>query len=76
MKEFLDLLCCPETGQALQLAPQDLIERLEAKRRSGTLQNRAGAVPDPFASALVTMDGSRIYPIRDGIPVLLVSEIL
>ena len=76
MKELLDLLCCPETGQALQLAPPDLIERLEAKRHSGTLQNRAGAVPDPFSSALVTMDGSRIYPIRDGIPVLLVSEIL
>jgi uncharacterized protein len=76
MNELLDLLCCPETGQALQLAPQDLIDRLEARRKAGTLQNRAGALPDPFTEALVTLDGSRIYPIRDGIPVLLVSEIL
>jgi uncharacterized protein len=76
MKEFLELLCCPETGQSLQPAPQDLIDRLGARRKAGTLTNRAGAVPEPFDAALVTLDGSRIYPVRGGIPVLLVSEIL
>lgn len=76
MKELLSLLCCPETGQALQEAPADLVARLDAQRKAGSLRNRAGAVPDAFQAALITADGSRIYPIRDGIPVLLTSEIL
>jgi uncharacterized protein len=76
VKDLLNLLCCPESGQALHVAPQDLIERLAAQRIAGTLKNRAGAVPQPFDSALITLDGSRIYPVRDGIPALLVTEIL
>ena len=76
MKELLELLCCPESGQSLQRAPDDLITRLNAQREAGTLKNRAGALPEPFEGALMTIDGSRIYPIRSGIPVLLVSEIL
>lgn len=76
MKELLDLLCCPESGQPLQPAPDDLIVRLHASLKAGTLKNRAGNAPDPFEAALVTLDGSRIYPVRDGIPVLLVSEVL
>ncbi len=76
MKELLELLCCPETGQSLQPAPEDLIIRLNSQRAAGTLKNRAGALPDPFEGALMTLDGSRIYPIRNGIPVLLIPEIL
>lgn len=76
MKSLIDLLCCPESGQSLQPAPQDLVERLQASLKAGTLKNRGGAIPEPFEAALVTMDGSRIYPIRDGIPVLLVTEAL
>ena len=76
MKELLELLCCPESGQALQPAPPDLITRLESQRKSGTLKNRGGTLPEPFEGALITLDGSRIYPVRSGIPVLLVSEIL
>jgi uncharacterized protein len=76
MKELLELLCCPESGQALHPAPPDLIARLDAQRSAGTLKNRAGALPEPFEAALITLDGSRIYPVRNGIPVLLVGEIL
>jgi uncharacterized protein YbaR (Trm112 family) len=76
MKDLLDLLCCPESGQALQPAPPDLIKRLNMQRAAGTLRNRAGDMPAPFESALMTLDGSRIYPVRDGIPVLLIPEIL
>ena len=76
MKAFLEMLCCPESGQALHLAPQDLIERLHARLKAGTLVNRAGVAPAPFEAALVTLDGSRIYPVRDGIPVLLIPEVL
>lgn len=73
---LLDLLCCPESGQALQTAPPELTARLQANREAGTLKNRSGVIPEPFEQLLVTLDGSRIYPVRDGIPALLVSEIL
>lgn len=76
MKTVLDLLCCPESGQSLQPAPQDLVDRLHASLKAGTLKNQGGAVPEPFEAALVTQDGSRIYPIRGGIPSLLVTEAL
>ena len=76
MKELLPFLCCPETGQPLQPAAPDLIKRLQEQCKTGMLKNRAGVSPDPFEELLVTLDGSRIYPVRGGIPVLLLSEIL
>ena len=74
MNPLHETLRCPETGQRLTLATPDLIERLQSRLKSGTLKTRAGATPEPFDAALVTLDGSRIYPIRDGIPVMLITE--
>jgi len=76
MNVLLDLLRCPETGQRLSPAEPSLIARLQTSLKAGTLKNRGGAIPEPFESALVTLDGSHIYPVRDGIPVLLIQEIL
>ena len=68
------LLRCPQTGQSLAPAPRELIDRLLASHRAGTLKNAAGEIPEAFEDGLVTLDGARIYPIRGGIPVLLVGE--
>jgi uncharacterized protein len=76
MNVLFDLLRCPETGQRLLPAEPSLIARLHASAKAGTLRNQAGVVPEPFESALITLDGSRIYPVRDGIPVLLIGEAL
>jgi uncharacterized protein len=76
MNVLLDLLRCPETGQRLLPAEPSLIGRLQASAKAGTLRNQGGSIPEPFESALVTLDGSRVYPVRDGIPVLLVGEAL
>jgi uncharacterized protein YbaR (Trm112 family) len=70
------LLRCPQTAQPLVPAPPELIERLLASHRAGTLRNAAGEIPEPFENGLVTLDGARIYPIRGGIPVLLSGEAL
>ena len=76
MTELLELLRCPETGLRLSVAPPDLVTRLQAALKAGTLKTRTGNIPEKFESALVTQDGSRIYPVRDGIPVLMISEAL
>jgi uncharacterized protein YbaR (Trm112 family) len=42
---------------------------------AGSLKNAAGeAITEPLTEALTTPDGSRVYPVRDGIPVLLADE--
>jgi uncharacterized protein YbaR (Trm112 family) len=73
--ELLKLLCCPETHQGLTPAQPELLQRLNRQIASGTLQNRsARAVSQELAEALLREDGKVVYPIRDGIPVMLLEE--
>lgn len=56
--ELLTLLRCPLTMQPLRVAPPELLARLDV----------------PLDAALVREDRAVVYPIRDGIPVLLPEE--
>jgi uncharacterized protein YbaR (Trm112 family) len=55
---LLDLLRCPQSMQPLHPAPAELLARL----------------PVTLEAGLVREDGTVVYPIRDGIPVLLPEE--
>lgn len=74
-KDLLQILACPETHQSLAEAPAELLERVNARIAAGGVKNVGGAAVDKkLAGGLVRDDGKILYPIRDGIPVLLIDE--
>jgi uncharacterized protein YbaR (Trm112 family) len=73
--ELLALLVCPETHQDVALATTGEIDRLNEAIREGRVRTAAGTVVDqPLEGALIRLDRSIAYPIRDGIPVMLIAE--
>jgi uncharacterized protein YbaR (Trm112 family) len=73
--ELLKILCCPETHQAVALADPKLLGELNQGIVSGKVRNRAERlVNETLTEALVRIDGKLIYPVRNGIPVLLIDE--
>lgn len=73
--ELLEILVCPETKQALRLAEDALVQRVNAAVEAGTLRNRAGEpVGERIDEGLVREDGRYLYAVRDGIPIMLIDE--
>ena len=74
-KKLLPILCCPITHKGLILARADLVKKVNAAIAEGKLVNREGVrLESRLKEALVTDDGKLLYPIADGIPVLLEGE--
>ncbi len=74
-KQLLSILVCPESHIPLAEADEALIERVNEAIRAGRLSNRGGdAVTRALSEALVTEDGKVLYPVLDGIPMLLIDE--
>ena len=74
-KRLLAILRCPVSHKGLSVLKKDTLDQINAAIRQGTLKNREGEVlAEPLAEALITDDGKRVYPIDDGIPVLLEGE--
>jgi uncharacterized protein YbaR (Trm112 family) len=73
--ELVALLVCPETHQDLALATEAEIALLnEAIGKGQVLTVKGIAVAQPIEGALIRQDRTVAYPIRDGIPVMLVAE--
>ena len=73
--ELLALLVCPETHQDVALATPVEIDRLNEAIRLGQVRTVKGnPVEEPVEGALIRQDRAVAYPIRDGIPVMLVTE--
>jgi uncharacterized protein YbaR (Trm112 family) len=74
-KKLLDILCCPETKQDLQLIEGATIEKINQKIKEGSVKNRAGEqVKESIDSGLLREDRKYLYPIREEIPIMLIDE--
>jgi uncharacterized protein YbaR (Trm112 family) len=73
--KLLEILCCPETKQNLKVADAELIGRINESISSGAMKNRRGsAVSEKVEGGLVREDGKYLYPVRHGIPIMLIDE--
>jgi uncharacterized protein YbaR (Trm112 family) len=74
-QELLEILVCPETKQPVAPATPELLARLNEAVRAGRVRTRGGrAVDQPIVEGLVREDGRILYPVDDGIPVMLIEE--
>jgi uncharacterized protein YbaR (Trm112 family) len=74
-KKLLSILCCPVTHKGLSLVRPDRLAAINAAISNGKLTNRDGVLlENNLKEALVTDDGKTMYPVDDGIPVLLEGE--
>jgi uncharacterized protein YbaR (Trm112 family) len=73
-KKLFDIICCPTTKLPLELLAGDPLDNLNAAIRAGEIKNQAATLTEELHEALITRDGHRVYPVRDGIPILLEEE--
>jgi len=73
--DLVEILICPESQQPVQLASSEQLAKVNAGIQDGSLRNRGGdALEKELAEGLVREDGKVLYPVDDGIPVMLVEE--
>ena len=73
--DFLAMLVCPASRQPLRAATPAELEAVNAAIAAGEARNRGGnPVAKRLDGGLVVASGEALYPIVDGIPILLSSE--
>lgn len=73
---LLEILVCPERKDLrLRLVEGEALGGLNRRIADGGVTNRQGRpVCEPIREGLIRQDGLVLYPVRDGIAVLLVEE--
>lgn len=74
-QQLVEILACPENKTPVHLAKPELIAELNARITKGELKTREGElVLDLLEEGLVREDGQVLYPVREGIPIMLLGE--
>ena len=74
-RKLLDMIVCPVTKLPLERLDDGRLTRMNAAIAAGRVRNHdSRLVEGSFAAALIRRDGHVVYPILDGIPVLLEEE--
>jgi uncharacterized protein YbaR (Trm112 family) len=72
--ELLEVLCCPADRSAVRLATAAELEALNARIASGAKNNAGAPVTEKLEAAIIRVDGTFAYPVREEIPVMLIDE--
>ena len=71
-RKLLEILCCPVTRVPVErLSPAGLRAVNGAIREGGVRFADGSPVETEFDEALITASGTTIYPVEDGIPIML-----
>jgi uncharacterized protein len=74
-KKLLPILVCPIDRTPLSIADDRIVARINRAVAAGRVINRAGRLVDQsIGGGLLRSDNTLLYPILDGIPVLLADE--
>jgi uncharacterized protein YbaR (Trm112 family) len=74
-ESLVALLRCPENHQGLALADPDTLLELNKNIARNQVSNRGGAIVESEIEAgLIRADGKRLYPVREGFPIMLLDE--
>ena len=73
--KLLEILCCPETKQDIQLVDDAVIEKINTAIKAESLKNRGGeTIKETIDAGLLRKDRKYLYPIREDIPIMLIDE--
>ncbi len=73
--DFLSKLVCPKTRQPLRQASAEELSAVNGRIDSGEARSAGGeTISDPVEEGLVPEGAAILYPVRDGVPVLLAEE--
>ena len=71
-RQLLELLVCPITKQPMFLLKEAQLEKLNVLIEAGEIQSADGNVlSTPLHQALISRNGTVIYPVENDIPVML-----
>lgn len=74
-RKLFDMIVCPVTKLPLELLDDQRLDQMNAAIAAGRVRNQADQqVAQVVAEALIRRDGHVVYPIIDGIPILLEGE--
>ena len=71
---LIDILVCPATKTPVKPLTKDKLAILNQAIASSEILRQDGTrIEEPLGEALITSDGKTVYPVDDGIPVMLVE---
>lgn len=73
--QLIEILVCPESKQPVAVADAAVLDRLNAAIEAGNATTLGGEkIGEPVTEGLLREDGRILYPVRDGIPIMLIDE--
>jgi uncharacterized protein YbaR (Trm112 family) len=73
--KLLAILRCPMSRKSLEVLSRPRLDRLNEQIRAGRVRYQDGSTVDaPLEEGLITEDGSVVYRVDEGIPVMLQEQ--